>query len=73
MSPTIFFREIDGSFIVSILIPAHEYSIFIERESGELSMLIYLNRSFTSIEWLSDIVSLFGDRDDSTIEKDEVF
>ena len=72
MSSTIFLREIDRSFHISVLVPSHKYSISIERKTLELALFVYLDRGFTAVERFPDIFSLFRDGDYSTIEEDEV-
>lgn len=72
MSSTIFLREIDRSFHISVFVPTHEDSVFIERKTLELALFVDLDRGFTTVERFSDIFSLFRDGDYSTIEEDEV-
>jgi hypothetical protein len=73
MSSSILLREIYRLLIVSILIPSHQYTILIERESLELTMFIDLYRSLSFIERLSDAFSFFCYRNNRTIKKDKIF
>ncbi len=73
MTSSIFFREVHGSFHISVFVPSHEDPIFVERKSLEFSLFIDLNWCFSTFERASDRFSLFGNWDDSPIESDEVF
>lgn len=73
MTSSIFFGKIYGSFHISIFVPSHENSIFIERKSLEFSLFIDLNWCFSTFERTSNPFSFLGDRDHTTIESDEVF
>lgn len=73
VTSTIFFRKVYRLFIISIFIPSHEDTIFIEREPLELSMFIDLNRCLSLIQRTSDILTFFRHFYDTSIKKQEVF
>lgn len=73
MSSSVFLREINRLFIISVFIPSHEDTILIEWESLEASLFIDLYGSLPLIEWTSDSISFFCDWDGASVEEDEIF
>ena len=73
MSSTVFLREVDWDFVVSIFVPSHEYPVFIERESLEFPLFFDFDRFFHLIDRSSDIFSFFRYSDDTSIKKKEIF
>jgi hypothetical protein len=73
MSSTIFFGKIYWLFIISIFIPSHQYSVFIEGKSLELALFDDIDGTFCFIEGFSDIFSFFRDRYDRSIHEDQIF
>lgn len=73
MTSSIFFHEVDRCFLVSIFIPAHEYTVLVERESLEHSLLVDLDRDLTLIDRSTDIFSLSCNGNRQATEKLHIF
>jgi hypothetical protein len=53
MTSSIFFAEIYRSLEISIFVPSHEYTVSEERESTEISLFIFLDRSLAFVDRFS--------------------